>query len=241
VSVAFVAALAVVADLAWATAVATTGPWYDSGISMQVYSIAFGGASILALILVGFAASRAARLDEEIQGLNIRLARFRAASRAAKEAAREDPLGDLYVTFTALEDTLVTPSVVGSGYVAVVDQMTREVLGFPGVSMSEGANRAFLGRILAQRRALLRTRASVWMPVVGPTVAAIGFALIGGIMLPGSEGFAATHYQLNTTLILFLSYGWAFLLAWSVAGIFLLNAFLRRPGTEPADGLGELP
>ena len=34
----FAVALAVIANLAWATAAATTGPWFSAAVSIQVYA-----------------------------------------------------------------------------------------------------------------------------------------------------------------------------------------------------------
>jgi len=239
VSVGFAAALAVVADLAWATAVATTGPWYDPGISAQVYSIGVVAGSVLALVLVGVAASRAARLDEEIQGLGLRLARFRSTLQSRKEGDRDDPLAGLDA-LGDLEDTLVLPSTVGSGYVAVTAQVTRDALSAPGASVLPAGERAVLRELLAQRRALLRERSGVWFPVAGPVAAGVAFVLLAGAMLPGVEGFAVANHHINTTLLLFLSYGWPFLLAWAIVGIVLLHALPERRGTRTVDDLDGL-
>ena len=51
-------------------------------------------------------------------------------------------------------------------------------------------------------------------------------------MLPGSGSFAQTHFQLNTGLILFLGYGWPFLVAWSIAAIALLHVLVRADSVE---------
>ena len=77
------------------------------------------------------------------------------------------------------------------------------------------------------REALRRARGIVWQTVAGPLVLFLAFISISGAMLPGSGAFAQAHYQLNTGLILFLSYGWPFLVAWAIASIALLQTLVR--------------
>jgi len=77
------------------------------------------------------------------------------------------------------------------------------------------------------REALRRARGLVWQTVAGPLAMFLVFISIAGAMLPGSGAFAQTHYQLNTGLVLFLGYGWPFLVAWTVAAIALLHVLIR--------------
>lgn len=234
VSVGFVAALAVVADLAWATAVGTTGPWFSPEVSLQVYVMAVGGASILALALVGIAATRAARLDEEVQGLNLVISRLHGGSGSRAARPRADAWADLEMSFSPESDALAGPGVAGSDYVAIVESMTREALA-PGVPAGRPVDPEVVSEFLEERRRLLRARASVWTPVAGPAVASIAFVLSAGAMLPAAEGYAVENFRTNTTLVLFLAYGWAFLLAWAIVAILLLHALPRRR-TAMAEG-----
>ena len=75
--------------------------------------------------------------------------------------------------------------------------------------------------------------AIVW----GVLVLFLAFISISGAMLPGSGAFAQAHYQLNTGLILFLSYAWPFLIAWAIASIALLHTLARAQSSEGV-GLG---
>ncbi|TLZ96515.1 MAG: hypothetical protein E6J99_10395 [Methanobacteriota archaeon] len=52
-----------IADLAWLTAIGTTGPWFTSGISSQVYTATLTTATIATLILASLAANKLALLD----------------------------------------------------------------------------------------------------------------------------------------------------------------------------------
>ncbi len=65
--------------------------------------------------------------------------------------------------------------------------------------------------------------------MLGPVLASVIFLSIAAPMLPGSEGFAAAHDQLNTMMILFLSYGLAPLVVWSALSLVLLTRTSRDP------------
>ncbi len=69
------------------------------------------------------------------------------------------------------------------------------------------------------RNLLLGAKARLRGAVAGPCAMGTVFLGIAGAMLPGSEGFLQNHFLLNTTLILFLGYGWPFLAAWASAGL----------------------
>jgi hypothetical protein len=69
------------------------------------------------------------------------------------------------------------------------------------------------------RNLLLRAGSHVWGAVAGPMAIGAVFLGIAGAMLPGSDGFAATHYELNTAVILFLGYGWPFVVTWAAASL----------------------
>jgi len=78
--------------------------------------------------------------------------------------------------------------------------------------------------LLVERARVEIARASAAPSVAGPIVVALLFAVAAGAMLPGSETFAVSHFQLNTGLLLFLGYGWMFLLLWAVLALSLLTA-----------------
>src|SRR5438094_160500 len=68
--------------------------------------------------------------------------------------------------------------------------------------------------------------------LVGAVVVAIALAAAAA-MLPGSDGFAASQYQLNTALLLFLGYGWMFLVFWAVMALSMLTARALRETPGP--------
>src|SRR5438046_9390359 len=58
------------------------------------------------------------------------------------------------------------------------------------------------------------------------------FLGISGAMLPGAEGFAESHYILNTALVLFLGYGWPILVGWTAVGLWFAGVQEGGPATE---------
>src|SRR5437763_585328 len=62
-------------------------------------------------------------------------------------------------------------------------------------------------------------------------VAILLFLGISGARLPGAEGFAESHYILNTALVLFLCYGWPILVGWTAVGLWFARVQEGRPAT----------
>lgn len=216
----FAILFAVIANLAWATAITTAGPWYDASVSIAVYAIGCILPAGLAVVLVTSASKRSSSLQASLHRVDRRVALLRAnlrpgegrASPPSREGVADDDLDAIVgglsergpSTLVRLEreghDTLVPMLATASTPRGVA---TTEVL------------RQLVGERIALREALAR----VWMTAIGPMAACLLFLTIAGPMLPGSGGFAAAHYQLNTTLVLFLSYGLAPLVAWTVVSL----------------------
>ncbi len=230
VAAAFVILLAVIANLAWVTAVSTTGPWFSATVSLDMYAVTLIVASLLALGIVLFAATRATALDASQHGLDRRIALLRgSAVRPGMPPGRPVPLPpELRADIDAEPDDLVAGdevAVVGlekKGHDALVELPSMVA------SASAAAKTDVLRDLVRERVALREARAHVWTTALGPAAMAILFLAVAGPMLPGAEGFAAAHYQLNTTLILFLAYGFAPLVAWSVIGVGMLATLGRR-------------
>src|SRR2546427_11875655 len=85
--------------------------------------------------------------------------------------------------------------------------------------------------LLIERARVEAAREAAAPSIAGPIIVALLFASAAGAMLPGSDGFAASHFQLNTGLILFLGYGWMFLGLWAVFARRVLTA-RRSPGGQ---------
>jgi hypothetical protein len=219
-----------IADLAWLTATNTTAPWFTSSISAQVYTATLTTATIATLILASLAASKLALLD----------------SRARAASAREEPnhVGATRIPVEVPRSVVLAPSrpTKAEGLDSILSELERFAEG-PLVQvrdLSTGdtfgmaataqriANRVGGRRMSpAMREALRRARGLVWQTVAGPLAMFLVFISIAGAMLPGSGAFAQAHFQLNTGLVLFLGYGWPFLVAWTVAAIALLHVLIR--------------
>src|SRR5438876_352992 len=85
-------------------------------------------------------------------------------------------------------------------------------------------------RALDLRLNILRS-SGVVTAVAGPMAAGLLFLGISGAMLPGAEGFAESHYILNTALVLFLGYGWPILVGWTAVGLWFARVQEGRPAT----------
>ena len=60
------------------------------------------------------------------------------------------------------------------------------------------------------------------LALAGPSVVASIYVAIGAMLLPAVTGFLVTNFVLNTTAILFLSYGWFGFVLYSLASIYAM-------------------
>ena len=226
-----------IADLAWLTAIGTTAPWFTSAVSGQVYTATLTTATIATLILASLAASRLTVLDGRARAAAAREAGDRPdGERPPVEVSRSVVLAPnrkaraqgLDQILSELERYAEKP------LVEVRDQMTGGPIQMSMAPPGQRTPGAARGRKMppAIREALRRARGLVWQTVSGPLAMFLVFISIAGAMLPGSGAFAQTHYQLNTGLILFLGYGWPFLVAWTIAAIALLHVLVRADTFE---------
>ena len=69
----FLGAFAVIAQLAWNTATATSGPWFSPAISRDVYSTTMIAATVLVAVLAALASGQSASAAREARALDLRL------------------------------------------------------------------------------------------------------------------------------------------------------------------------
>lgn len=229
-SIAFVfgALLGLVGILARAHAVEVNTPWFGPAATLQVYSVSLLAATLTTLGLALFASSRAGRFDDALRTYELRVAALYGHRGLAllRHRDRVDPdEEDLYEEeFAQPEeyDTRLRPYEDIDAAWGLVRRRFREAANSQPVT-PQGPRQRRLQEVqevlLRQRDALQAVRDQVWPTLAGPLTGAVLMTAISGIMLPGSGGFAQTHFQLNTTFILFLGYGWWVLLAWVVASI----------------------
>lgn len=60
-----------------------------------------------------------------------------------------------------------------------------------------------------------------FVALAGPAIGAIGYVAVSSMLLPGVFGFLERNFELNTTAILALSYGWAGLLVYALTSVYL--------------------
>lgn len=228
VSALFVLVLAIIANLAWATAVSITKPWYSPAVSLQMYTISLPLAGFVAVVLAASASGWRRRLDEGLRALDARVAALRGANPPAVESAlaeRPDPI-DLEVEEvlrslqSEVEDSAGRTEPAGHDVLLTLTPPTPQD--------TARVRMEVLVELVSQRLALRSARGRVWWIASGPILASVAFAGIAGAMLPGSEGFAVTHFQLNTTFILLLAYGWWIVVAWAVAALQLMHVGAER-------------
>ncbi len=226
VAAAFAVLFAVIANLSWATALTTAGPWFDETVSLAVYGVAIALGSLLAVVLVLQASARAASLDGSLNRLDRRIAILRAVPREPQPdpGVHIVPVPrDLEAELGAELDAFAAgPS---SRLVGLEKEGHDTLLPLARTSRASSpeARTAVLRLLVGERIALREARARVWTTAAGPVVLSVVFLVIAGPMLPGAGGFAAAHYALNTTLVLFLAYGFAPLVAWSVISLGMLG------------------
>src|SRR5204862_7803275 len=207
-------------------------PWFTSAVSAQVYVATLSTTTTATLILASLAASKltllesraratlARKIDEGAGGPRIPVE----APRSVVLAPSENPRAE------GLDQLLSEPERFAEGpMVAVRARQTGSPIPRPLPPSDQRLVVAGQARVLPRvtRAALRRARGLVWQTVAGPLAVLLIFISAAGAMLPGSGSFAQTHFQLNTGLILFLGYGWPFLVAWTVAAIALLHVLIR--------------
>ncbi|TLZ68575.1 MAG: hypothetical protein E6K12_00945 [Methanobacteriota archaeon] len=211
----FLGAFAVIAQLAWNTAIATSAPWFSSGISRDVYSTTMVAATVLVAVLAALASSQAASAAREARALDLRLNILRGSGVIASGTSGIDIDRDI-------EDTLdeILGGVDGSAApIVTIDREAHDTLVSVTTEGKALRQDVVLREVARARSALHKAGSRIWSAVAGPMAAGIVFLGLAGAMLPGSEGFAESHFMTNTALILFLGYGWPVLVGWVAVGL----------------------
>lgn len=226
-TLAFVGAFAIIAQLAWTTALDTTGPWFSAETSRQIYSTTMIAAVIVLVTLAALASVHVAAVAREGRALDLRLSILR-ASGTSGTAPGIDIDRDI-------DETL--DEILGGGSeppapVVTVERDSHETLLTVATEIRAPRHDVVLREIARVRVGLQKAAVRIWSSVAGPIAGAGVFLGIAGAMLPGSEGFATTNYVLNTALILFLGYGWTLLAGWTAIGLGFSRAAEPRPAPE---------
>src|SRR3989441_11164357 len=223
VNVAFAVVFGLVAAFAAATAAGTTGPWFSVEVPRVVFQTALFAAIVTAFVLLGFAATHVARLEDARRSIDLQI--------AAIPESIHPPAGvevtitpDLVRTLPPSDEeidelltTLATPTATAmpQGEIAVAGTLV-EV----SAALQATRTRKEVLRVLIRERGRVESnRTRVPGTVAGPIVMALLFAGMAGAMLPRGGRFAQTKFQLTTGGVLFLAYCRAVLVAWALAAL----------------------
>ena len=233
---AFAAVFAVIAIFAWATAEGTTASWFSAGLSSEAYAASLIGAVVVAIALATATVSHLGRLEDARRGIALRIAEMPEAdllptgeaTLVTSEAIKMMPPSDEEVD--DLLTTLATP--VPGAPPGMEIEITGTLVEVSAALTAARTRKELMKALLIERARVEAAREAAAPSIAGPIVVALLFASVAGAMLPGSDSFAATHFQLNTGLILFLGYGWMFLVLWAVLSLAMLTARSSPDGRD---------
>jgi len=234
---AFAAVFAVTAVFAIATASGTTAAWFSPAVSSQAYAASLIGAVVVAIALATSAVNHLGRLEDARRSLALRIAGMPEAdllppgeaTLVTAEAIKMMPPSDEEVD--ELLTALATP--VPGAPPGLEIEVTGTLFEVSAALTAARTRKELMKALLTERARVEVARASTAPSIAGPIVVALLFAVAAGAMLPGSETFAASHFQLNTALLLFLGYGWMFLVLWAVVALSLLTTRSTLDGRTP--------
>ena len=224
---AFATVFAFIAIFAWATAEGTTASWFSKDLSSQAYAASLIGAVVVSIALATATVSHLGRLEDARRGIALRIAEMPEAgllptgeaTLVTSQAITMMPPSDEEVD--DLLTTLATP--VSGAPPGMEIEITGTLVEVSAALTAARTRKELMKALLIERARVEAAREAAAPSIAGPIVIALLFASMAGAMLPGSDAFAASHFQLNTGLILFLGYGWMFLVLWAVLALAMLT------------------
>ena len=234
---AFATVFAFIAIFAWATAEGTTASWFSKDLSSQAYAASLIGAVVVSIALATATVSHLGRLEDARRGIALRIAEMPEAgllptgeaTLVTSQAITMMPPSDEEVD--DLLTTLATP--VSGAPLGMEIEITGTLVEVSAALTAARTRKELMKALLIERARVEAAREAAAPSIAGPIVIALLFASMAGAMLPGSDAFAASHFQLNTGLILFLGYGWMFLVLWAVLALAMLTARSSPDGQNP--------
>ena len=179
----------------------TAGPWYHGTATFWAYATTFVGSLVLVSVmaLAAVVLVRPRGFEEALQTLSSE--RPRPAANPSPASGDEEMKENLEFLMHAAASRGHPP-----GVPAAVEE-TLEV-----TAVQAPAEAAVPRPRRAQR---------ILPALLGPTITATIFAGISAALLPGSDGFLQTLFTFNTFIIVVFAYGWAGLLGYAMASLFL--------------------
>lgn len=144
------------------------------------------------------------------------------AAKAVAEEAMEEDIEALLESLAEEGEEEAQPEVVELEETAVEPAREEELTEVAVQAAGEESHE--IAELEGKRRDLERSKARVLWGLVGPVVMSAAILAVSAAMLPGSDGFAQSHYKLNTTLVLFVSYGWLALAFYAAASVYYVMA-----------------
>lgn len=188
----------------WLHAQGQPWPWYGADTSRWVYA-AYLLAALTVLLGLGVVAAVCAQfLNARLEELAKRIG----ASREIDAALSEDAGSPKGVEVAGeTEDTEIDRMIEGLHEVGIA-------------AVREAGEGSLTGELVATWEVERRRRKAVLRYLGGPAAAALVILSISGAMLPAAAGFLQAAHQVNTALILALSYSWAGLGGYALASIY---------------------
>src|SRR2546427_7343251 len=224
---AFAAAFRFMPVFAIAAASGTTSAWFSPAVSSQAYAASLIGAVVVAIALANTAVSHLGRLEDARRGIALRIAGMPEAdllpageaTLVTAEAIKMMPPSDEEVD--DLLTALATP--VPGAPPGIEIEVTGTLVEVSAALTAARARKELMKALLVERARVELARASAAPSIPGPIGVAFLFAVAAAARVPRAGTVAASHFQFNTALLLFLGYGWMFLLLLAVLGLSLLT------------------
>ena len=219
----------IIAGVSWSFASGLADPWYPADLSRWVYTTNMLVAAVFLAALGGL-------------GLSIR----KSFNRQMRDLAKREGTGA-----EGLSDALPPPLPETGNLPDRVDRDIDDLLQSLSEIEAKSAEEAEAMEIAADTlpvqtpepgmpseepsaaQRLRERHKALGRYLLGPGLVAAAILGLSGMMLPGSDGFAQTNYQINTALILGIGYSWGGLGAYVASTIYALVAPRGRsaPGT----------
>ena len=225
---AFATVFAFIAIFAWATAEGTTASWFSKDLSSQAYAASLIGAVVVAIALATATVSHLGRLEDARRGIALRIAEMPEANLLPTGEATlvtSEAITMMAPSDEEVDDLLMTLATPVPGAPPRMEiEITGTLVEVSAALTAARTRKELMKALLIERARVEAAREAAAPSIAGPIIVALLFASAAGAMLPGSDAFAASHFQLNTGLILFLGYGWMFLVLWAVLALAMLTA-----------------
>ncbi len=180
----------------------TTGPWYDQVSTQIIYqtNLVAGVLLLAGLLVIAATAGRASIISREYPS-DTQLSRPSPSEpQLAGGGTDEGAVSSAVEVLEGLETEIKWLDREISDEFQSLFQTLQEPQGQMEAESHPSAN--------ASLRLDTVFDSGSFIALAGPAIVAIGYLAISAILLPGAGSFLTANYQLNTAVILGLSYGW---------------------------------